>query len=122
MRIPAAIAAAGVALALPGCADRGGQEPATEVAGDAHAVTVEARDHEFEPPEVEVPAGPVELTLDNTGEAAHNLVVPAVGLAVEAEGDEQATTTFVAEEPGTYEMVCQYHEALGMTGTLEVVE
>jgi plastocyanin len=42
-------------------------------------------------------------------------------LAVEADGGEQATTS-VAEEPGTYEMVCQSHEGVGMTGTLTVVE
>lgn len=103
------------------CAGEDAREAATPASGEAHEVALEAQDNEFVPAELEAPAGPVRLTMDNTGDAVHNLVNEELGVVMEADGGEQATATVTAE-PGTYELVCTYHESQGMTATLTVTE
>lgn len=98
--------------------DTSGDE-AAPADGEVHELAIGARDNEFVPTAVEVAAGQVELTVDNNGDAVHNVVNEELGVVAEAEGGEQATTTFTAE-PGTYELVCTYHRSQGMTATLTV--
>lgn len=109
-------------LLSAGCAGDDAREAATpDAGGEAHEVAIESEDNAFVPSELEVPAGPVALTVDNTGDAVHNLVNEELGVVMEADGGEQATATFSAR-PGTYELLCTYHESQGMTATLTVSE
>lgn len=112
-----------------GCGGDGDDEPASTT------TTVEAREglhvvgdeYSFDPAAVVVQdgEGPLEITLDNQGDLAHNLIV--------FEGDTEVggTPTFgggesqsaeVELDPGEYRMVCTVddHEELGMVGDLEV--
>lgn len=122
-----AIAAAGL-VAIAGCGGDDGE-------GSGRTATVQAREgvhvvgdeYSFDPGTVVVDGGEgsFEITLDNQGTIAHNLVV------LDGETELAATPTFpggesastqVELDPGSYRMVCTVgdHEELGMVGELEV--
>ena len=78
----------------------------------------------FEPSSVIVKAGqPVELTLHNGGETAHDFSMSA-GVAqpvkLSAAGGQTASVTFSVSSPGTYSFDCSMpgHATAGMRGTL----
>lgn len=120
MRVLQALASVALTLLLSAeCAGDETREAATPDRGEAPELAIEAQDNAFVPAETEAPAGTVTLTMDNTGDAVHNVVNEELGVVMEADGGEQATATFSAE-PGTYELVCTYHESQGMTATLTV--
>lgn len=90
----------------------------------AEELTVLARDYSFEPADLTVTTGsPVNLTLVNEGRVPHDLAVRDLGIHVTAGPGERATTGFVVDQAGTYEIVCTYpgHAAAGMAGRLRVV-
>jgi plastocyanin len=121
------IAVAGLA-AIAGCGDDEGDE-------SERTVTVQAREgvravgdeYSFDPGTVVVEGGggALEITLDNQGAIAHNLVVfdgeTELGGTPTFPGGESASAR-VELEPGSYRMVCTVddHEELGMVGELEV--
>jgi plastocyanin len=126
-RTALAIAAAGL-VAAAGC---GGDEDDES----GHTVTVQARDgvrvagdeYSFDPDAVVVEGGggSLEITLDNQGALAHNLIVfdgeTELGGTPTFSGGESASAQLELD-PGTYRMVCTVdeHEELGMVGELEV--
>lgn len=138
-----AIALTLAALSLAALACGGGEEGG---AGSDSTVRVIARDTRFNPDEITVTAGrEVTLDLDNRDAFEHDLEVqrlevdvvaggserPEHGgehgsdarvLAVHANGEESASITFVASNPGTYEFYCTIpgHKDSGMVGTLIV--
>ena len=122
-----AIAAAGLA-AIAGCGGGDGAESGRMVTVQAReGVRVVGDEYSFDPDTVVVEGGggALEITLDNQGAIAHNLVV------FDGETELGGTPTFpggesvsgrVELEPGSYRMVCTIgdHEELGMVGELEV--
>jgi plastocyanin len=121
-----ALLAALVALALTGCTD----VPTTTLEG--RTLRLDVDEYAFTPQEVSVPAGRLELVLENRGRLTHNV---HVRIASEEPGEQaqdlggtptaQPGETVREElelEPGTYELVCtiQNHDDLGERGTLVV--
>ena len=89
----------------------------------ATAVTVHAADFRFEPSRITVAVGEaVNLSLVNDDEIPHDLVIPSLGVAVDAPAGETATVGFTPDRTGTFEFRCSIpgHAAAGMTGTIEV--
>jgi plastocyanin len=113
-----------VVVLAAGCGDDGVD---TEVVGTTIAgaveVEVEARDFEFVPDPLELPAGElVNLTMRVTS-GGHNLRIEGIGfqLPIVDEG-AAAVGTVTIDEPGDYRMLCTVpgHEAAGMVATVTV--
>ena len=77
-----------------------------------------ARDNQFEPAEFSIVSGDA-FELTNQGEAPHNFTLEEAGIDEDVDPGGSTTIT-VDAEPGTYEFVCEYHEADGMVGTVTV--
>lgn len=104
---------------------RGSTSSTSEAVEGAREIEVEAGDLWFEPATIEVAVGePVNLRLVNTGEAFHDLTVPAADLVLSAEPGEQAVGAVEFAEPGRYEFLCSVpgHAQGGMRGTIIVTE
>jgi plastocyanin len=122
------VAVVAAVAAVAGCGDDEEDSAAPAVIVDAReGLQVQAGEYFFDPETIVVDGGPgpLEITLDNVGNLAHNLRI--------FEGEEEigGTPTFPGGEarsgtvelgPGTYRFVCTVsdHEALGMVGDLEV--
>lgn len=107
-----------MALLFAACGEDGGDSGG----GAKQAVTVTAADFSFAETEIQVdPGATVELTLDNTGDAEHSFTSDDLDAEVEAEGGEEASTTFDAPDSGTFEFHCKYHPDQ-MTGQIVVGE
>lgn len=103
----------------------GSTSSTTEAIEGAGEVEVAAGDLWFDPETVEVTAGePVNLRLVNTGEAFHDLTVPAADVVLAAEPGEQAVGAIEFTEPGRYEFYCSVsgHAQGGMRGTIVVTD
>lgn len=127
---PARLAVSVAALFATSAAGCGGQEQATDrtvTADAAEPIEVVGTEYAFDPSTVVIRGGggPIEITLDNRGSIAHNLMV------FEGETEVGGTDTFQGGEsdsaevdlgPGSYRMVCTVgdHEELGMVGEIEV--
>ena len=122
-------AALGATLLLAACG--GSDEPASgttststsqptsgSTSEDAGVVdTITLVDNAFEPGDVAVAAG--ELELVNDGASPHNFSVEGTDVDVDVEAGEDGHTTLDLE-PGTYTMFCEFHRTQGMEGTLTV--
>ncbi len=113
VRMGLTLAVAGV-LAACGGGDDGGGGAGGETGGGATTLTMV--DNEFQPADLTVTSG-TELQLVNDGQAPHNLTVEGIDQDVAA---GQSSSVTIDLEPGEYHMVCEYHEAQGMEGTLTV--
>lgn len=110
-----------MALLFAACGDEGGSGDASG-GGAEQSVTVTAADFSFAETEIKVdPGATVDLTLDNTGDAAHSFTSDDLDVEVEAEGGAEASTTFDAPDSGTFEFHCKYHPDQ-MTGQVVVGE
>lgn len=111
-------------------------------AGDKPSTTlnVEFTDFTFTPDKFVVPAGQ-EITINatNSGAVVHEFVIMKLGTTVgedfgdedeeniywevEVEPGQSATATFIAPEPGEYQIVCgtEGHFVAGMVGSMTVV-
>jgi plastocyanin len=86
----------------------------------AQSVTITASDFQFDSTSLTLEPGEVELTLVNDGEAEHSFTSDDLDAEVEAEGGEEASTTFtVPEGDAEYEFHCEYHPDQ-MTGMITV--
>lgn len=93
-----------VAILATGC----GGDDTGNGGGAATQIEVTARDFEFVTTSLDAEAGAeVEVTLVNEGEAAHTFTIEDV-VEVEAEGGEEASTTFTAPDT-TVEFFCAFH-------------
>ncbi len=136
MRSRVLLLLAGATLVLASCGGDGGNgDPgnggadgtappaATDTAddgedGDSGETRIAMEDNVFVPATLTVAAG-AELELDNEGENPHTFTIEEAGIDVEVPAGENGETT-VDLDPGSYEFICRFHEAQGMTGTLEV--
>jgi plastocyanin len=130
MRKIARIAPLLAALTLIGSAC-GGDEPTTggttppateptETTGSppAGAVTLTMTDNVFDPVDVTIASG-ADLEMVNDGAALHNVTIEGTDFDKDVNAGETETET-VEVAPGDYRMVCEYHVALGMEGTITV--
>ena len=149
-RRTATVAAVVMALALGACSDdddgNGGAEPqatlttgvptsvttsasgsaTTDSAGcatdDGARLAVAARDFTFDPGCLRVRVDQ-ELVVTNAGRVTHNVTVAGTYDQDLEPGTSFATVNVGGSlQPGTYDLVCQFHEARGMSARLEVVE
>jgi uncharacterized cupredoxin-like copper-binding protein len=103
----------------------GSTSSTTQVVEGARQVDIEAGELWFDPTTVEVTAGePVNLRLVNTGEAFHDLTVPAADVVLAAEAGDQAVGLVEFSEAGRYEFYCSVpgHAQGGMRGTIVVTD
>jgi len=92
------------------------------VAG-ARTIEIVATDFSFKPAEVTVKAGEVvNLQLVNQGVAAHDLVVPSLGLWLAVPPGQSLTSGMKFDRPGEYELFCSVpgHREVGMIGRIIV--
>ncbi|RKS08913.1 plastocyanin [Nocardiopsis sp. Huas11] len=110
--------------------DTGAEDGGAEDSGDtadgesAEAITVTASEMAYDGIPETLPAGTVEITFDNAGDAPHDLVVEELGdeqVIPLVDGGESATGT-VTLEPGTYTFYCSVgsHRSMGMEQTVTV--
>lgn len=87
---------------------------------DGDAISITATDNAFEPSSITASAGDsIEVT--NDGQALHNFSVDGTDVDFDIQaGETETEDAFEGLEPGTYEIVCKYHVAEGMTGTLTI--
>jgi plastocyanin len=77
----------------------------------------------WEPTELNAPAGPVTLELDNPASVPHNIEVEGNGVSEVTDTITQGTTSVTVDlKPGEYEFYCNVpgHQEAGMDGTLTV--
>jgi plastocyanin len=87
-------------------------------------VTIDTTDEfRFVPADPTVHAGPVELTLTDSGSYPHNISFGSLhrtSKTVTGSLGQQRTTLTLDLKPGTYDFVCTYHSSAGMKGRLVV--
>ncbi len=92
----------------------------TDVAGKS-SVDVVMQDDMFVPSVLSgTPGQTVTLKLDNTGMHEHNFTIESQKVNTDVESGETATVKVTFPASGTLQFFCEYHKALGMTGSLEV--
>lgn len=92
----------------------------TDVAGKS-TVDMVMRDDVFVPSVLRgTPGQSVMLKLDNTGTQEHNFSISAQKVNTDVESGKTATVKVTFPASGTLQFFCEYHKALGMTGSLEV--
>ena len=124
-----AAAALVLAVVAVGCGDDGGGEPSptegpaepTVAPTDAPATeagTVTMANFSFDPATIEAGRGD-ELSLRNDDAAPHTFTVTDADIDVEVAAGATGSAT-IDLDAGTYDVICRFHEAGGMTATLEV--
>ena len=102
-----------MALTLTACSS----EPETK------QVTLLAEDIVWSSDLIEAEAGqPIELTITNTGALDHDFVIEELDLDILLAPGQSETITFVVDEAGTYEYICNIpgHQDAGMVGNLVI--
>lgn len=74
-------------------------------------------DNAFEPSRWRIPAGGASVSVTNDGAALHNLTIEEAGIDEDVPAGDGIEVE-IDLDPGEYEMVCVYHVAQGMTGTV----
>lgn len=103
-----------LALAAAAC---GGDQPAsgdiTTGAAPAGATALIARDNEFSPSTLQLPAGDTSISVTNTGDSAHNFVIDGLDVSSGTiEPGDTVTANFVLPAGGA-EFVCTFHGGMG---------
>jgi len=92
---------------------------ATGSTGPEADVQVSLNNYRFDPDPVEVASGDLVAVRNANAKTPHTFTV--VGQDVDLElGPFETETVKITLDPGTYELICRFHEALDMTGTLVV--
>ena len=98
--------------------------PATPAAGTE--LTVDLKDNggvgpfEFDPVDLSFNAGETVNFSFESESQLHTFTVDGLGIDVSVDGGETVGFSFTFDKPGTYEVICIPHEALGMVGTITV--
>ncbi|HJS26404.1 MAG TPA: cupredoxin domain-containing protein [Actinomycetota bacterium] len=63
-----------------------------------------------------------DLLVDNEGRNVHNVTIDALGVSSDVQPGERLTIDDIAARlpPGSYALICRYHEDRGMTGTIVI--
>ena len=92
---------------------------ATGATGANADVSVSLNNYLFDPGTVKVGMGDVVAVRNANARTPHTFTV--VGEDVDLELGPLTTETVTIDlAPGTYELICRFHQSLGMTGTLKV--
>ena len=132
-RIAIAFAALALLGVVGGCGgdgddDTGGPTTTGVASSDAERVDVKGEDifeigmhDEFFRPAILVgtPGQTLTLNLKNDGVAAHTFTIAAKGVDEEVQPGEVGQVRVTFPETGELGFICQYHESVGMVGTLE---
>jgi plastocyanin len=115
-RLPALLVPLALAAVLAGCGGEAGANGGADAAPVAGVTEVAARDNQFTPPAIEVPAGTTVTWAFEDGFVPHD--VTGEGWS---SGDPQRRGTFTHTfaEPGSYRYRCTLHD--GMDGRVVVV-
>lgn len=84
------------------------------------SIMLEAKDNVFEPKTIEAKAGAINIEMKNTGALPHTFTNADLKVDVNADGGKNATINLSGVKPGTYKIICKYHEGIGMVGELKV--
>jgi plastocyanin len=88
-------------------------------AGEAADLTVTAVNFRFDPATITVASGDVIEVRDTNPQTPHTFTVR--GTDVDLAVDPQTSGTVTIDlDPGTYDVICRFHDAQGMTATLTV--
>ncbi|MBI4261649.1 MAG: cupredoxin domain-containing protein [Actinobacteria bacterium] len=116
-RILIPLALALVALGAPACGGGDGNGDGGGASGPVEIVLV---DNAFQPTAITAAAGQ-EVVLSNEGQALHNLTIEGTDVDVDVSaGATETEDVLEGLAPGSYDIVCKYHVAEGMTGTLTI--
>jgi uncharacterized cupredoxin-like copper-binding protein len=98
------------------------EPPAPPAFENADEILVAMDDFRFDPVDIRVHTGKVNLTLVNDGAAVHDFSVPELSIRILAAPGETVTSGVEFIAPGTYDTLCSIpgHASLGMTGSLVV--
>lgn len=102
-------------VAIAGCA--------TTATPSGRRITIEMKDYQFSPKQVEVrPGEQITWVLQNQGPHLHEFASPEAGFQqVEIPAGQTKEFAWTAPtQPGNYTFVCPVHEALGMKMTVTV--
>jgi len=92
--------------------------PATKA---ARTLEVGLDDFTFEPKDLVFSAGQaIVLTLKNKGRAPHTFTISDLGIDVTIQPGATQQVTFTPEKAGSFRLVCRFHEARGMAGSVKV--
>jgi plastocyanin len=86
-------------------------------------IILEAEDIVWNPPLIEAEVGQeITLSINNTGALDHNFVSKQMGFDILVSPGETQSLTFVVNEPGSIEFICDIpgHEEAGMVGEIVV--
>jgi len=86
-----------------------------------NTLNVELNDDFFNPKVISIPNGKTTtLILKNVGQREHTFTVEELGIDAEVKPGTEKTITVTPKNPGTYELICQYHFREGMVGKVIV--
>jgi plastocyanin len=107
---------AGALLGLTGCGS--GSDGSSSA---PKAVTLNAYDNYYTPATITAQAGKkVTLQFKNEGTAEHNFSVKELGVDQDVPAGKSTMVSFTPGSAGTLPFFCKYHNAVGMTGTVNV--
>ena len=85
------------------------------------AIEVELNDDYFNPKVITIPNGKTTtLVLKNKGTKKHTFTVEKLSIDAEVQPGKETTITVKPEQIGTYDLICRYHLAGGMVGSVIV--
>jgi nitrite reductase (NO-forming) len=115
-------AALAVTVLAGGCGDDSPGSDLSAVEGPVSPkLEVHATEMQYDPDEIAVKAGNVQVVLHNDGTVLHDLRIEDQPFVIEA-GAGQTTTSQITLGAGRYQIFCSIpgHREAGMTGVLEV--
>ena len=82
-------------------------------------IEMTVKDFSFVPPKLRGTIGaPIEITLKNTGQAAHTFTIDEFNVDTEVAAGEETKVTVLPPEPGEFNYYCRFHEEQGMRGAI----
>ena len=93
----------------------------TQPIESVNAIEVELNDDYFNPKVITLLNGrTTTLILKNKGKKEHTFTVEKLGIDAEVQPGKEKNITVNPKQPGTYELICQYHFREGMVGKVIV--